>query len=78
MTIKDLIEKAQYVTDRQGNPTAVQLDIATWQELLTQLAPDEEALEDELLVQSGLLPVLIKAAQKEQPSTDWERELGQL
>lgn len=40
----DILETAQYVVDRQGQQTAVLLDLSTWQtlrHLLEELAEDE-------------------------------------
>lgn len=44
MSVVDIIESAQYVTDRQGRQTAVLLDLENWvtlRHLLEELAEDE-------------------------------------
>ena len=51
MSVRDILESAQYVVDKDGQQTAVLLDLSTWQSLrllLEDLAEDEslEALMD--------------------------------
>ena len=44
MSITDILDSVQYVVDKQGRQTAVQLDLATWkmlQLLLEDIAEDE-------------------------------------
>jgi hypothetical protein len=38
----------------------------------------EEEPEDDILVDSGILPQLIAQARREPPSLDWERDLDEL
>ncbi len=44
MSVIDILDTAQYVVDRQGNQTAVLLDLNSWdalRQLLEELAEDE-------------------------------------
>lgn len=45
MNSTELIDKAQFVTDGSGNRTAVLLDYAAWEELLTLIEDMEDAEE---------------------------------
>lgn len=66
MTITELIDSVRYVTDAAGNRTAVMVDWEIWEEIVKRLAEQsDDDLEDDVLVQSGLLPRLIEAAKKE-------------
>lgn len=48
MSVRDLLQTVQYVTDREGKKQAVLLDIDIWEELINQLhLTDEEQLPDE-------------------------------
>lgn len=79
MTITEIVDKIHYVTDAEGNRTAVMLDWPIWEELLALLTAEaEDAAENELLVSSGLLPRLVEIAQKEAPVDDWEQALREL
>lgn len=66
MTITELIDSVRYVTDAAGNRTAVMVDWEIWEEIVKRLAEQsDDDLDDDVLVQSGLLPRLIEAAKKE-------------
>jgi len=43
MTITEILDKVQYVTDTQGNRQGILIDLAAWEELIERL----EDLEDE-------------------------------
>ena len=45
MSIEELLAKAQFLVDTSGNKTAVQIDFAAWEELLTLLEDLEDAEE---------------------------------
>ena len=45
MNTTELLDKAQFVLDADGNKTAVLLDYAAWEELLTLLEDMEDAEE---------------------------------
>jgi len=45
MSITDLLQKAQFLVDANGDKKAVVLDYATWDELLTMLEDLEDAEE---------------------------------
>lgn len=48
MSVRELLQPVQYVTDREGKKQAVLLDIDVWEELINQLhLTDEELLPDE-------------------------------
>lgn len=54
MNVIDILETAQYVVDKQGQQTAVLLDLSTWhtlQKILTELFEDERLGELMLAVQ---------------------------
>lgn len=42
MSLKELLETAEFVIDAQGNKKAVLLDFLVWKELLEQLALEED------------------------------------
>lgn len=48
MSVRDLLQTVQYVTDREGKKQAVLLDIDIWEEIINQLhLKGEEQLPDE-------------------------------
>jgi hypothetical protein len=79
MILKELLETVRFVVDAQGHKQAVQLDLETWEALLASLQEqEEEAEEDRLLVESGIMPRLIAKARQAMPSPGWEREIDDL
>jgi hypothetical protein len=79
MTLKELLETVRFVVDAQGHKQAVQMDLETWETLLAYLQEqEEEAEEDRLLVESGILSRLVAKARQETPSLDWEHEIDEL
>jgi hypothetical protein len=60
MTVTDLTDKVEFVTDAEGNPK-VQVDLAVWQEILALLEEaDAERRWDELFAKSP--DVLVRLA----------------
>lgn len=47
MTIVDLLNQIRYLTDKNGQPQAVQIDIAVWKEILNHLQNSEQITADE-------------------------------
>ena len=81
MTLTELVKSVEVITDDEGNKKAI-LDWQTWEEIVTFLEgrihePDSD-IEDQMLVNSGVLSHLIEEALQEQPSADWEQERSEL
>lgn len=45
MSIAQIIDKVQYLTDEEGNRQAVQINIASWEQILELLKDIEDELE---------------------------------
>ncbi len=77
MKAKDLIKKTKFILDSDGKRKAVQLDYATWEELLEFLKDVEDAeiarVLDEVYaeVDSSLDPALYTMQQASIPKGDW-------
>ena len=63
MTVTEVLQSAHFVVDREGKPTAVVLDIAVWDALLSAL----EDVEDDALIRDRL-----KNWRTKQGWTRWE------
>ena len=63
MTVAEVLQSAHFVVDHEGKPTAVVLDIAVWEALLSAL----EDIEDDELIRDRL-----KNWRTKQGWTRWE------
>lgn len=82
MTTTELLNSAQFIIDQAGNKKGVVLEVAVWEEIVAiiegYLSEPDSAREDEMLVNSGVLPHLIEQALQESPASHWEQELSEL
>lgn len=65
MSVTDLLETARFVVDGKGNKTAVMLDYAVWEELLTLLEDTEAAAEIRRLREEGGEAIPLEQAKAE-------------
>ena len=65
MSVTDLLETARFVVDGKGNKTAVILDYAVWEELLTLLEDMEDAAEIRRLREAGEEAIPLEQAKAE-------------
>ncbi len=64
MTVSDILKQVRFVVDAEGNKTAVQLDLSTWDalvEFIESYQTDEEATA-ELAAIPGLVEAVIETA----------------
>lgn len=66
MTVSDVLRRVQFVIDAEGNKTAIQLDLPTWEalvEFLEDYQTDEEATA-ELTAIPGLVEAVEQSRQR--------------
>ena len=70
MKTNELISNAHFVTDPDGNKTAVQIDYAAWEKLLTLLEDLEDAEEIICSRASGEEPIALEQTKAELQADD--------